>query len=45
MEKKKNMDYTVIRLSEQVKSYPAFNRNTKGWINYDRDNLLPPNAS
>ncbi len=41
MEKKKNMDYTVIRLSEQVTSFPAFSRNNKGWINYDRDNLLP----
>ncbi len=34
-------DYAVIKLASNVKSYPVFNRNSKGWINYDRDNLLP----
>lgn len=34
-------DYAVIKLATNVKSYPSFSRNTKGWINYDRDNLLP----
>lgn len=38
---KKEAGYAVIKLSESVKSYPTFTRNTKGWINYDRDNLLP----
>ncbi len=36
-----NKDYTVIKLSDTVKSYPTFTKNTKGWINYDKDNLLP----
>lgn len=34
-------DYAVIKLSQSVKSYPTFTRNTKGWVSYDRDNLLP----
>lgn len=38
---KKGKDYTVIKLSDTVKSYPTFRRNIKGWINYDSDNLLP----
>lgn len=33
--------YAVIRLSDIVKSYPTFSKNIKGWINYDKDNLLP----
>lgn len=41
MNKKEEKNYTVIRLSQAVKSYPAFTRNVKGWINYDKDNLLP----
>lgn len=41
MNNKEEKKYTVIKLSEAVKSYPAFARNSKGWINYDRDNLLP----
>lgn len=41
MEKQKNMNYSVIKLSETVKTYPTFSRNVKGWINYDTDNLLP----
>ena len=36
---KKN--YAVIKLSAAGKAYPTFTRNTKGWVNYDRDNLLP----
>lgn len=40
-EKKNSKPYTVIKLSDTVKSYPTFSRNTKGWINYDKDNLLP----
>lgn len=36
-----NMQYSVIHLSETVKSYPTFRRNVRGWINYDTDNLLP----
>lgn len=38
---KQGTPYAVIKLSESVKSYPTFTRNTKGWVNYDRDNLLP----
>lgn len=38
---KNSKDYAVIKLSDTVKSYPTFSKNTKGWINYDRDNLLP----
>lgn len=34
-------NYAVIKLSDTVKSYPTFSKNTKGWISYDRDNLLP----
>lgn len=34
-------DYAVIKLASNVKSYPTFSRNVKGWINYDKDNLLP----
>lgn len=41
MNKKEEKNYAVIRLSEAVKSYPTFTRNSKGWINYDKDNLLP----
>ena len=36
---KKN--YAVIKLSAAGKAYPVFTRNNKGWINYDKDNLLP----
>lgn len=35
------MKYSVIKLSDTVKSYPTFAKSTRGWINYDRDNLLP----
>lgn len=35
------MNYSVINLSDTVKNYPAFSKNTKGWISYDTDNLLP----
>ncbi|MBK5721860.1 phage portal protein [Dysgonomonas sp. Marseille-P4677] len=35
------MNYAVIKLSQSGKSYPTFSRNTKGWISYDSDNLLP----
>lgn len=38
---KNGNSYSVIKLSETIKTYPTFTRNTKGWINYDRDNLLP----
>lgn len=38
---KNSKGYAVIKLSDTVKSYPTFSKNTKGWINYDRDNLLP----
>lgn len=38
---KNSKNYVVIKMSGQVKSYPTFSRNTRGWINYDRDNLLP----
>jgi len=41
MNNKEEKKYAVIRLSESVKSYPTFTRNVKGWINYDKDNLLP----
>lgn len=37
----KGKQYAVIKLSESVKTYPTFKRNTKGWIEYDKDNLLP----
>lgn len=37
----KPMKYSVIKLSQSVKSYPSFVRNTRGWISYDSDNLLP----
>ncbi|WP_165022137.1 hypothetical protein [Dysgonomonas sp. ZJ279] len=37
----KAVNYSVIKLSETIKSYPTFTKNTKGWISYDRDNLLP----
>ena len=40
-EDKKGINYAVIKLSSSVKSYPTFSKNTKGWVNYDRDNLLP----
>lgn len=35
------MKYSVIKLSDTVKTYPTFARSTRGWVNYDRDNLLP----
>lgn len=35
------MKYSVIKLSDMVKSYPTFRRNVRGWISYDSDNLLP----
>lgn len=38
---KQTMNYSVIRLSDTVKTYPTFKRNIKGWISYDSDNLLP----
>ena len=41
MQKQENMNYAVIKLSQSVKSYPSFTKNTKGWISYDHDNLLP----
>lgn len=41
MNNKEEKKYSIIKLSEAVKSYPTFTRNLKGWINYDRDNLLP----
>lgn len=41
MQQNNQKNYAVIKLSETVKSYPTFTRNTRGWINYDRDNLLP----
>ena len=41
MEKKDDKNYMVIKLAENVKSYPTFSKNIKGWINYDKDNLLP----
>lgn len=34
-------DYAVIKLATNVKSYPTFSKNHRGWINYDKDNLLP----
>ena len=37
----KQKNYSVIKLSDAVRSYPTFVRSTRGWINYDRDNLLP----
>lgn len=39
--KESKQRYTVIKLSNTVKNYPDFTKNTKGWINYGRDNLLP----
>lgn len=39
--KNESSKYAVIKLSETVNNYPTFSKNTKGWINYDRDNLLP----
>lgn len=33
--------YAVIKLSDTVRTYPTFKRNIKGWIEYDRDNMLP----
>lgn len=39
--RKEEKTYTVIKLSDTVRTYPAFTKNHKGWINYDRDNLLP----
>ncbi len=41
MEKKNTKNYSVIKLSDMVKTYPHFSRSIRGWINYDRDNLLP----
>lgn len=40
-EKKTTTNHTIIKLGETVKSYPTFTKNLKGWINYDKDNLLP----
>lgn len=37
----KAVKYSVIKLSDTVRNYPTFTKNTKGWISYDRDNLLP----
>ena len=39
--RKEEKTYTVIKLSDTVRTYPTFTKNHKGWINYDRDNLLP----
>lgn len=39
--KENKITHTVIKLSDIVKNYPDFTKNTKGWINYGRDNLLP----
>ena len=41
MKNKSEKSYTVIKLSDIVKTYPHFTKSTRGWINYDRDNLLP----
>lgn len=41
MQKMENMNYAVIKMSKAGKSYPSFTKSTKGWISYDRDNLLP----
>jgi hypothetical protein len=38
---KEDKGYAVIKLSDTVKSYPTFSKNIKGWVNYDKDNLLP----
>lgn len=38
---KNQMKYTVIKLSDTIKTYPSFSKSTRGWINYDSDNLLP----
>lgn len=38
---KQGVNYAVIKLASHVKSYPTFSRNTKGWINYGSNNLLP----
>ncbi|MFT3993823.1 MAG: hypothetical protein QM660_05920 [Dysgonomonas sp.] len=37
----KTAKYSVIKLSDTVKNYPSFTKNVRGWISYDRDNLLP----
>lgn len=34
-------DYAVIKLANNVKSYPTFSKHQRGWVNYDVDNLLP----
>lgn len=39
--RKEEKNYTVIKLSDTVRTYPTFTKSLKGWINYDRDNLLP----
>lgn len=39
--KQKTMKYSVIKLSDTVKTYPTFSKSTRGWINYDSDNMLP----
>lgn len=41
MKEKNNMGYSVINLAANIPSYPSFNRNTRGWINYGQDNNLP----
>ena len=39
--KKNAKNHVVTKTSDTVKSYPTFSKNIKGWINYDKDNLLP----
>ncbi|MDR0823577.1 MAG: phage portal protein [Prevotella sp.] len=38
---KEEKKYTVIKLSDTVRTYPTFAKSAKGWVNYDKDNLLP----
>jgi len=40
-QEEKTVSYKVIKLSSNVKSYPTFSKNVKGWINYGSNNLLP----
>lgn len=37
----RKMGYSVINLSADIPTYPAFSKNVKGWINYGKDNNLP----
>lgn len=37
----RKMGYSVINLSADIPSYPSFSKNSRGWINYGRDNSLP----